>query len=80
MRARLLAYVRAAFPGLEPHPVDAVLRLTTALAHDEDAFGLWERDGVLAFAGHNLFKHGPMLGELIAAAALGDEWDPALRP
>jgi len=80
VRARLLAYVRAAFPGLEPRPVDAVLRLTTALADDEDAFGLWERDGVLAFAGHNLFKHGPLLGELIAAAALGDDWDPVLRP
>jgi sarcosine oxidase len=79
-RARLLAYVRAAFPGLEPSPVDAVLRLTTALPESEDAFGLWARDGVLAFAGHNLFKHGPLLGELIAGAALGDDWDPVLRP
>jgi len=80
VRARLLAYVRAAFPGLEPHPVDTVLRLTTAMPGDEDAFGLWERDGVLAFAGHNLFKHAALLGELIAGAALGDDPDPVLRP
>jgi sarcosine oxidase len=81
VRARLLAYVRAAFPGLEPHPVDAVLRLTTALRGlGDDAFGLWERDGVLAFAGHNLFKHAAMLGELLAGAALGGEPDPVLRP
>jgi sarcosine oxidase len=80
-RARLLAYVRAAFPGLEPHPLDAVLRLTTPLrGRGDDAFGLWERDGVLAFAGHNLFKHAPALGELLADAALGGAPDPVLRP
>jgi sarcosine oxidase len=80
-RARLLAYVGAAFPGLEPHPVDTVLRLTTALAgRGDDAFGLWERDGVLAFAGHNLFKHAPVLGELLADAALGRVRDPVLSP
>src|SRR4051812_19513946 len=38
------------------------------------------RDGVLAFAGHNLFKHAPALGELLAGAALGDEPDPLLAP
>jgi sarcosine oxidase len=81
VRARLLAYVRAAFPGLEPHPVDAVLRLTTALrGRGDDAFGLWERGGVLAFAGHNLFKHAAMLGELLADAALGGDRDPVLDP
>jgi sarcosine oxidase len=81
VRGRLIAYVRAAFPGLEPHPVDGVLRLTTALrGHGDDAFGLWERDGVLAFAGHNLFKHAAALGELLAGAALGEEADPVLRP
>jgi sarcosine oxidase len=80
IRARLLAYVGAAFPGLEPHPVDTVLRLTTELTGlGDDAFGLWERDGVLAFAGHNLFKHAASLGDLLAGAALGEAWDPVLR-
>jgi len=81
-RARLVAYARAAMPGLRPEPVDAVLRLTTTLrGQPSDAFGLWARGGVLAFAGHNLFKHAPSVGELLADAALGDgPPDPLLRP
>jgi glycine/D-amino acid oxidase-like deaminating enzyme len=81
-RRRLIAYVRAAFPGLDPAPVDAMLRIMAPLrGPDEDRIGLWERDRVLAFAGHNLFKHAPRLGELLADAAL-DEGppDPRLRP
>jgi sarcosine oxidase len=77
-RERLLAYVRAAFPGLAPHPVDAVLRLTTTLPESDDAFVLRESGGVLVLAGHNLFKHAPRLGELLAQAALGDERHPLL--
>jgi len=81
-RARLIAYAAAAMPGLDPAPVDAVLRLTTTLrGASSDAFGLWARGGVLAFAGHNLFKHAPSLGELLADAALDDgPPDPLLRP
>jgi sarcosine oxidase len=81
-RRRLVAYVRAAFPGLDPEPVDVMLRIMAPLAGpDEDRIGLWERDGVLAFAGHNLFKHAPRLGELLADAALsGGPPDPRLRP
>ena len=80
-RRRLVAYVRAALPGLDPEPVDGMLRLIAPLhGPDEDAIGLWARDGVLAFAGHNLFKHAPALGDLLAAAALGDDPDPVLRP
>jgi sarcosine oxidase len=80
-RRRLVAYVRAAFPGLDPEPVDAVLRMITPLrGPDEDQFSLWVRDGVLAFAGHNLAKHAPSLGELLADAALEDRRDPLLSP
>jgi sarcosine oxidase len=81
-RRRLIAYVRAALPGLDPEPVDGMLRIIATLpGPDEDALGLWRRDGVLAFAGHNLFKHAPRLGELLADAALGDgPADPRLRP
>jgi sarcosine oxidase len=78
-RRRLVAYVGRAFPGLDPEPVDGVLRMITPLrGPDEDRFGLWARDGVLAFAGHNLFKHAPALGELLAGAALGEPPDPML--
>jgi sarcosine oxidase len=80
-RKRLVSYVRAAFPGLHPEPVDGVLRMITPFAGaDEDRIGLWSRDGVLAFAGHNLFKHAASLGELLAGAALGEPPDPVLSP
>jgi sarcosine oxidase len=80
-RRRLIAYVREAFPGLDPAPVDTMLRIMAPLTGpDEDRIGLWQHDGVLAFAGHNLFKHAPRLGELLAGAALGDAIDPRLRP
>jgi sarcosine oxidase len=80
-RRRLIAYVREAFPGLDPAPVDTMLRIMAPLTGpDEDRIGLWERGGVLAFAGHNLFKHAPRLGELLADAALGGAIDPRLRP
>ncbi len=80
-RRRLVAYVRAAFPGLDPEPVDVMLRLMAILpGTHEDGFGLWHQDGVLAFAGHNLFKHAPSLGELLADAALGGAPDPLLSP
>ncbi len=80
-RDRLTAYVRAAFPGLRPEPVDAVLRLTATLRGEHpDAFAVREGGGVISLAGHNLFKHAPRLGELLAGAALGDERHPLLRP
>jgi sarcosine oxidase len=71
-RERILAYVRRAFPGLDPEPVDGVLRLTTTLpGREDDAFGLWRDGPVAAFAGGNLFKFAPLLGPRIAAALLG---------
>jgi len=73
-RGRIVAYVRRAFPGLEPEPVGEVLRLTTRLPERiDDAFALWREGPVAAFAGGNLFKFAPLLGERIAAAALGEE-------
>ena len=73
-RERILAYVRSAFPGLDPEPVDGVLRLTTTLrGREDDAFGLWREGPVAAFAGGNLFKFAPLLGPRIAAAVLGED-------
>jgi sarcosine oxidase len=67
MRRRIVAYARAAFPGLEPEPVDEVVRLLTVLStEDEDAFALHREDGVTALVGHNLFKLAPVLGERLA--------------
>ncbi|MGH9062138.1 MAG: NAD(P)/FAD-dependent oxidoreductase, partial [Acidimicrobiales bacterium] len=68
-RDRIVAYVRRALPGLDPEPVDAVLRLTTTLpAHPEDGFQVWRQGPVVAVAGPNLFKFAPVIGERLAAA------------
>ena len=73
-RERILAYVRSAFPGLDPDPVDGVLRLTTTLpGREDDAFALWREGPLAAFAGGNLFKFAPLLGPRIAAALLGED-------
>lgn len=69
-RARIIAYVRRALPGLDPEPVDEVLRLTTTLPdHPEDGFKVWRRGPIAAVAGPNLFKFAPVLGERLAQAA-----------
>lgn len=69
-RARIIAYVSRALPGLHPRPVDEVLRLTTTLpAHPEDGFEIWRRGPVVSVAGPNLFKFAPVIGGRLAEAA-----------
>lgn len=68
-RERILAYVRRELPGLDPQPVDEVLRLTTTLlAHPEDGFEVWHGGPLTAIAGPNLFKFAPLIGERLAEA------------
>jgi sarcosine oxidase len=73
-------YVAQALPGLEPEPVEARTCWVTELSWGPDAFAVWEQDAVLAVAGSNLFKHAPLLGRELAAAALGDGLREELRP
>ncbi|HEY6396081.1 MAG TPA: FAD-dependent oxidoreductase, partial [Solirubrobacteraceae bacterium] len=69
-RARIVAYVSRALPGLDPRPVDEVLRLTTTLPdHPEDGFEVWRRGPIVSVAGPNLFKFAPVIGERLAEAA-----------
>ncbi len=64
---RIVDYVRHSLPGLDPEPIDAVLRLTTTLPeYSEDDFAVWRRGPVVAVAGPNLFKFAPVLGERLA--------------
>jgi len=73
-------YVRTALPGLNPEPVDVRHCWVTQLPWGEDGLAVWESDGVLIPAGHNLFKQAPGLGRKLAAAADGEELAPGLRP
>jgi sarcosine oxidase len=68
---RIVDYVRSVLPGLEPRPVDQVLRLTTTLPdHPEDGFDIFREGPVLAIAGPNLFKFAPVIGERLAEMAV----------
>lgn len=73
-RDRIIAYVRRALPGLDPEPVDAVLRLTTTLPdHPEDGFEVWRHGPVITAAGANLFKFAPVIGQRLAAAVIDEQ-------
>jgi sarcosine oxidase len=64
--ARLTAYVERALPGLDPEPASVRLCRTSILPWGADAFATWRAGNVDALAGANLFKFGPLLGELLA--------------
>ena len=76
--ARLIAYAERAMPGLEPEPASVRLCQTSVLPWGGDAFAVWDTGRVAALAGANLFKFGPLLGELIAEGAL-DELPPSAQ-
>ena len=69
--ARLVEYVRARFPGLDPEPVHSEACLYT-LTPDND-FILDTIDGVIVCGGDSghAFKFGPLLGRLVADLAQG---------
>jgi sarcosine oxidase len=71
--ARTVEYVRRAMPGLDPGPVGFRLCHVTPLAGDSDAFGVWERPAITIFAGHNVMKFAPLIGELIARRVVDGE-------
>ncbi len=77
---RAADYVRDALPGLDPEPVDVRHCFTTELPWGEDGMAVWEHDGMLFPAGHNLFKQAPGLGRKLAAAACGEDVPDELRP
>jgi sarcosine oxidase len=64
--ARLTAYVERALPGLDPKPASLRLCRTSILPWGADAFASWRTGKVDVLAGANLFKFGPLLGELLA--------------
>lgn len=68
------ATVRALFPSLAPvDRVDCFTVRAPWLDAGGDGWTVARRGRVVAFVGSNLMKFGPLLGELLADAALGDE-------
>ncbi|QUR65813.1 NAD(P)/FAD-dependent oxidoreductase [Mycobacterium spongiae] len=67
------AVVRALFPSLSPvGQVDCVTIRAPWLDSGGDGWSVARRGRVVAFVGSNLMKFGPLLGELLAQAVLGD--------
>ena len=77
---RTTAYVAEALTGLDPDPVEARHCWVTELPWHPDGFAAWELGGLLILAGNHLFKHAPLLGRVLADAALGDGLAPQLHP
>ncbi len=73
-------YVARALPGLEPEPFEARHCWITTLPWSADAFAVWEAGAALFLAGDRMFKHAPLIGRLLAAAALDGAVHPDLRP
>lgn len=68
------AAVRALFPSLRPvDQVDCVTVRAPWLDAGGDGWTAARRGRVVAFVGSNLMKFGPLLGELLAQAALAQE-------
>jgi sarcosine oxidase len=78
--ARTNAYVARALPGLSPEPAGVRHCWVTELPWSHDAIAAWEAGGLVFLAGGNLFKHAPVLGRMLARAALGEGLDPSLHP
>ena len=80
LAARATAYVRRALPGLRPEPVAVRHCWVTELPWGDDGLAVWEAQGILVAAGHNLFKQAPALGSALARAATGAGLPDELRP
>jgi sarcosine oxidase len=72
---RIVAYAREALPGLDREPAGLRLCLQTLLPDGPDSLHVWSTGAVLAVAGDNLFKFAPVVGRMLAEAALGER-DP----
>lgn len=80
LASRAADYVRRAMPGLDPEPVDVRHCWVTELPWSPDGLAVWEHEGLLLPAGHNLFKQAPGLGRRLAAVVAGEPLPDELRP
>lgn len=77
---RMIEYAKRALPGLNPQPVEVLHCWATSLPWNEDAFAIWEHEGLLIVGGHNIWKMAPVIGAALAEAAAGGEVREEMRP
>lgn len=58
--------MRRALPGLNPDPVGYRHCWVTRLPWSDDGLAVWDHQGAVFVAGHDLFKHAPALGRALA--------------
>lgn len=80
LEQRVIEYARKAMPGLDPEPAEVLHCWATTLPWGEDAFAVWEYEGLLVLGGHNIWKMAPVIGEALAEAATGGEVREEMRP
>jgi sarcosine oxidase len=67
-------FVRSAFPGLDPEPISELQCTFNDLGFpDGDGFAAVRRGAATFFAGNNMFKFAPLLGDLLAQAIMHHE-------
>lgn len=71
-RQHSLEYLRQAYPGLDPVPVDEIRCSYAASGVGEDGDGFMARrsGAITALYGNRLFKFAPLLGQLLAQTAM----------
>lgn len=74
------AYVSRALPGLDPEPIGYVHCWVTTLPWGDDGVAIWQADNTFFLAGHNLFKHAPVLGEALAQSVTESAVPELFRP
>ena len=77
---RAAAYVARALPGLDPEPLHPISCWITTVPWGDDGVAIWQADHTFALAGHNLFKHAPVLGEALARSVADGEVPELFRP
>ncbi|AFR49151.1 NAD(P)/FAD-dependent oxidoreductase [Gordonia sp. KTR9] len=73
-------YVATALPGLDPTPRDIVHCWVTTLPWGDDGVALWRTGPVVAVAGHNMFKHAPVIGEALAETVVAGRVPSGFAP
>lgn len=71
-RDKSRGYLREAYPGLDPEPVDEIRCSYAARGVRDDGDGFMARrcGGITALYGNNLFKFAPLLGHLLCQTAM----------
>ncbi len=77
---RAAAYVARALPGLDPEPLQPISCWITTLPWGDDGVAIWQADHIFVLAGHNLFKHAPVLGETLARSVTAGSVPELFRP